>query len=175
MQQDAIPADLATLACAVPGQELVIRALIGRSRACRRVFAPDDRVVCLDVAASGFVVCTAAGTIVGVPRDCARAIQVERVGFGSGARMGVVQRAMPFPLLTAGPVHSLLPRVARTVRAGCGSAKNHDRDGHAPSRRAAMSSPTQVGSQASAAPTHVSDVKAIASLRWLMVPVADQT
>jgi hypothetical protein len=86
MKTPSIPADLATLAWAEPGQELEVRRTLPGAGALGELLTPGSRVRCSEVDGD-FVVLEAVGDLkLRIPMERARLVQVERTLVGGPAR-----------------------------------------------------------------------------------------
>jgi hypothetical protein len=73
------PADIATLAWAVPGQEVVIAAILsGAGPECAKL-RPGATVLCQEVTASDVVIRGVSGHPMHIPLDQADRVQIERI------------------------------------------------------------------------------------------------
>lgn len=124
MRYCTIPTDLATLAKAQAGQELEVRHLLGGAGRHGLHMAPGDRITCRGVSDNGVLVSTVNGSQVHVPWECARSVQVERVGIDDPHASDDERRPRrSIRLLTAGPVTRLIARKGgrRARQAAAGS------------------------------------------------------
>jgi hypothetical protein len=87
-----IPGGLATLAHASPGQRLEVRYLLPCARDVGDILEEGDRILCRDIGDTGVTVTTGAWGDVHIPWECARGVQVERLGEGEPAPEGDSRR-----------------------------------------------------------------------------------
>jgi hypothetical protein len=83
MKRAGIPADLATLAWAVPGQVVEVRGTLPGAGALARLLAPGSRLLCSGVEDDAVVIRVGRDLEIRIPIDRARLVQVERMDVGA--------------------------------------------------------------------------------------------